>query len=93
MKTFNCDECWKKSSRKENLLQHMEKEHNIKLEKTANYDYGACGSKFTESRSVIRNLKTVHGCQKYTNCKHCTQIHGDTSSCARHEEDAHGTHT
>ena len=70
----------------------MEKEHNIKHEKTANYDYGVCGSKFTESRSVIRHLKTVHGCQTYTKCKHCTQIYGDTSSCARVEDDAHGTH-
>ena len=92
MKTFNCDECSKKYSRKEKLLQHMEKEHNIKQEKTANYDCGVCGSKFTESRSVIRHLKTVHGCQTYTKCKHCTQIYGDTSSCARHEEDAHGNH-
>ena len=43
-------------------------------------------------RSVIRHLKTVHGCQTYTKCKQCTQIYGDTLSCARHEEDAHGTH-
>ena len=93
MKTFNCDECSKKYSRKEKLLQHMEKEHNIKHEKTSNYDCGVCGSKFTESRSVIRHLKIVHGCQTYTKCKHCTQIYGDTSSCARHEEDAHDTHT
>ena len=33
MKTFNCDECSKKYSRKEKLLQHMEKEHNIKQKK------------------------------------------------------------
>ena len=37
MKTFNYDKCSKKYSRKEKLLQHMEKEHNIKQEKTANY--------------------------------------------------------
>ena len=92
MKTFNCDECSKKYSRKEKLLQHMEEEeHNIKHKITANYNCGVCGSKFTESRSVICHLKTVHGCQTYTKCKHCTQIYGDTSSCARHEEDAHGT--
>ena len=93
MKTFNCDECSKKYSRKQKLLQHMEKEHNAKLEKTASYESGSCSNKFTESRSVIRHLKTVHRCQTYTKCKHCTQIYGDTSSCARHEEDAHGTHT
>ena len=29
----------------------------------------------------------------YAKCKQCTQIYGDTSSCARHEEDAHGTLT
>ena len=92
MKTFNCDECSKKYSRKEKLLQHMEKEQNIKHEKTANYDCGICGSKFTESRSVIRYLKTVHGCQMYTNCKHCTQIFGDKYLCDKHEGDAHGTH-
>ena len=33
MKTFNSDECSKKYSRKEKLLQHMEKDHNTKLEK------------------------------------------------------------
>ena len=93
MKTFNCDECSKKYSRKEKLLQHMEKEHNTKLEKTASYECGICSNKFTESRNVIRHLKTVHGCQTYTKCKHCTQIYGDTSSRARHEEDAHCTHT
>ena len=26
-------------------------------------------------------------------CNHCTQIYGDTSSCAGHKEDAPGTHT
>ena len=93
MKTFNCDECSKKYNKKQKLLQHMEKEHNTKYEKTADYDCGVFGSKFTESRGVIRHLKTVHGCQTYTKCKQCTQIYGDTSSCARHEEDAHGTHT
>ena len=71
----------------------MEKEHNTKLEKTASYECGICGNKFTESRNVIRHLKKVHGCQTYTKCKHCTQIYGDNSSCARHEEDVHGTHT
>ena len=71
----------------------MEKVHNIKHEKTANCDCGVCDSKFTESRSVIRHLKTIHGSQTYTKCKHCTQIYGATSSFARHEEDAHGTHT
>ena len=71
----------------------MEKEHNINNAKTAVYDFGVCGSKFTESRSVIRHLKTVHGCQTYTKCKLGTQICGDISSFAIHEEDAHGTHT
>ena len=28
-----------------------------------------------------------------TKCLHCTQIYGNTSSCARHEEDAHDTQT
>ena len=63
------------------------------MKKTASYECGIFGSKFTESRNVIRHLKTVHGCQTYTKCKHCTQIYGDTSSCARHEDDAHDTHT
>ena len=71
----------------------MEKEHNTKYEKTASYECGQCNKKFTQSRNLIQHLKTVHGCQTYTKCKHCTQIYGDTSSCARHEEDAHGTHT
>ena len=93
MKTFNCDECSKKYNKKQKLLQHMEKEHSTKYEKTASYECGICGSKFTASRNVIRQLKTVHGCQTYTKCKHCTQIYGDTSSCARHEDDAHNTHT
>ena len=44
-------------------------------------------------RNLIQHSKTVHGCQTYTKCKQCTQIFGDTSSCARHEADAHGTHT
>ena len=90
MKTFNCDECSKKYIRKEKLLQHMEKEHNTKYKKTADYECGVCGHKFTESRNVIRHLKRVNGCLK---CKHCPQIFGATSSCARHEEDTHGTHT
>ena len=92
MKTFNCDEYSKKYRRKEKLLQHMEKAHNIKHEKTAKYDCGVCGSKFTESRNVIRHLKTVHGCQTYTKCKHCTQTFGEESLCDKHEGDAHGTH-
>ena len=71
----------------------MEKDNNTKLKKTASYECGICSNKFTESRSVFRHLKTVHGCQTYTKCKHCTQIYRDTSSCARHEKDAHGTHT
>ena len=93
MKTFNCDECSKKYNKKQKLLQHMEKEQNTKYEKTGSYECGICNNKFTESRSVIRHLKTVHGCQTYTKCKQCTQIYGDTLSCVRHEEDAHGTHT
>ena len=93
MKNLNCDECSKKHNKKQKLLQHMEKEHNTKLEKTASYACGICSNKFTESRSVIRHLKTVHGCQTYTKCQQCKQIYGDTSSCARNEEDAHGTHT
>ena len=93
MKTFNCDECSKKYNKKQKLLQHMEKEQNTKYEKTASYECGICGSKFTLSRNVILHLKTVHGCQTYTKCKHCTQIYGDTLSCARHEDDAHDTHT
>ena len=70
----------------------MEKEHNTKYEKTASYECGICGNKFTASRNLIRHLKTVHGFQTYTKCKHCTQIYGDTSSCARNEDDAHDTH-
>ena len=70
----------------------MEKEHNTKYEKTASYECGQCNKKFTQSRNLIQHLKTVHGSQTYTKCKHCTQIYGDTSSCARHEEEAHGTH-
>ena len=93
MKIFNCNKCSKKYSRKEKLLQHMEKEHNTRLKNTASYECGVCSKKLTESRNVIRHLKTFHGCQMHTKCKHCTQIYGDTSSCARHEEDAHGTHT
>ena len=92
MKTFNCDECSKKYNKKQKLLQHMEKEHNTKLEKAASYECGQGNKKFTQSRNLIQHLKTVHGSQTYTKCKHCTQIYGDTSSCARHEEDAHGTH-
>ena len=92
MKTFNCDECSKKYNKKQKLLQHMEKEHNTKYEKTASYECGQCNKKFTQSRNLIQHLKTVHGSQTYTKCKHCTQIYGDTSSCARHEEEAHGTH-
>ena len=42
---------------------------------------------------MIQHLKTVHGCQTYTKCKQCTQLYGETSSCARHEEHAHGIHT
>ena len=71
----------------------MVKEHNTKFEKTARYERGICSNQFTESKNVIRDLKTVHGCQTYTKCKHCTQIYGDTTSCARHEEQAHRTHT
>ena len=93
MKTFNCDECSKKYNKKQKLLQHMEKEHNTKYEKTASYECGQCNKKFTQSRNLIQHLKTVHGCQTYTKCKQCTQIYGNTSSCARHEENAHGTHT
>ena len=93
MKTFNCDECSKKYNKKQKLLQHMEKEHNTKYEKTADYECGQCNKKFTQSRNLIQHLKTVHRCQTYAKCMQCTQIYGDTSSCARHEEDAHGTHT
>ena len=93
MKTFNCDECSKKYNKKQKLLQHMEKEHNTKYEKTASYECGTCSNKLTVSRNVIRHLKTVHGCQTFTKCKHCTQIYVDTSSCARPENDAHDTHT
>ena len=38
-------------------------------------------------------MKRVHGCQTYAKRRQCTQTYGDTSSCARHEENAHGTHT
>ena len=93
MKTFNCDECSKKYNKKQKLLQHMEKEHNTKYEKTADYECGQCNKKFTQSRNLIQRLKRVHRCRNYAKCKHCTQIYGDSSSCARHEEDAHGTHT
>ena len=93
MKTFNCDECSKKYNKKQKLLQHMEKEHNTKYEKTAHYECGQCNKKFTQSRNLIQHSKTVHGCQTYTKCKQCTHIYGDTSSCARHEADAHGAHT
>ena len=61
--------------------------------KKADYECGICGNKITESRNVIRHLQTVHGCLRYSKCKHCPQIYGDTSSCARHEEDTHGTQT
>ena len=71
----------------------MEKEHNTKYEKSADYECGVCGQKFKESRNVIRHLKRVNECLRYSKCKHCPQIYGDTSSCARHEEDTHGTHT
>ena len=93
MKTFNCDECSKKYNKKQKLLQHMEKEHNTKYEETADYECGQCNKKFTQSRNLIQHLKTVHRCQTYAKCKQCTQIYGDTSWCARHERDAHGTHT
>ena len=63
------------------------------MKKTADYECEQYNKKFTQSRSLIQHLKTLHGCQTYAKCKHCTQIHGDTSSCARLEKDAHGTHT
>ena len=67
----------------------MEKQHNVKYEKTADYECGQCNRR----RNLIQHLKTVHRCQTFAKCKQCTQNYGDTSSCARHEEDAHGTHT
>ena len=75
------------------VIATLEREHETKSEKAANYGCGVCGSKFTESRSVIRHMKTVHGCQTYAKCTHCTQIYGYTSSCGRHEEHALETHT
>ena len=93
MNNCSCDERSKKYSRKEKLVQHMEKEHNTKHEKAADYKRGNCEKKFFQSRNFIQRLKTVHGFQTYTKCKQCTQIFGDTSSCVRHENHAHGTHT
>ena len=93
MKTFSCDECSKKNSRKEKLLQHMEKEHNTKYEKAADYKCRQYKKKITQSRNLIQHLETVQGVLTYAKCKQCTQIYGDSSSCARHEDDAHGTHT
>ena len=90
MLIFNCDKCSWKYNKKQ---KHMEKEHNINYEETAAYDCGVCGSKFTESRNVIRHLKTVHACQTHTKFMHCTWIYGDTSWCARHEQEAYGTDT
>ena len=74
-------------------MLHIEKEHNTKHEKTADYECGQCNKKFSQSRNLIQHLKTVHRCQTYAKCKQCTQIYGDNSSCARNEEDAHDTKT
>ena len=71
----------------------MEKDHNTKYEKIADYEFGQCNKNFTQSRNLIQHLKTVHRFQTYAKCKQSTQIYGDTASCAGHEADAHGTHT
>ena len=93
MKTFNCDECSKKYSRTKKILLHREKEYNTKFGKAADYKCGQCKRNFTQSRNLIQHLKTVHGCQTYTKCKHCAQMYGDTASCDKHEKGAHGTHS
>ena len=89
MNTFNCDECSKKYNKKQKLMQHMEKEHDTKHEKTADYECGQCNKKFTQSKNLIQHLKTVQRCQTYAKLKQCKQIYGDNSSCARNEEDSH----
>ena len=62
------------------------------MKKTASYERELSNRKFTQSRNLIQHLKTVHACQTYVKCKHCTTNYGDTLLCARHKEDAHGTH-
>ena len=76
----------------------MEKEHNINYGKTAAYVCGVCGSKFTESRSSIRHLKTdldVRCTQSASIVQEFINFHvyHTTSSCDKHEKDAHGTQT
>ena len=51
MKIFNFDECSKKYNKEQKLLQRLEKNHNTKYDKTADYE---CGQwKFTQSKNLI----------------------------------------
>lgn len=83
--TFNCNQCNKSFSRKDNLNTHIKSVH-LKEKK---YHCDQCDKSFGQKSKLNVHIKTVHLKQKEFNCKYCDKSFGQKCNLKVHIKTVH----